>query len=457
MGEKYTTNKMGLMPVNRLILSMGIPMILSMVLQAVYNIADSYFVSQIIVPEEPSMGDFAVNALTLAFPVQILMISIGVGTGIGVNAVLSKSLGENNREKAARVCGNAIFTGIVVYLVFFIFGKTGIDFYLKAQSDMEIICNLSSEYLEIITAYSFGAILFMIYEKLLQATGKTIQSMIIQVSGAVLNIILDPVFIFGIGFVPEMGIKGAAYATVLSQIFSMTLGIYFHKRYNRKEFNTSVKYIRPDRAILKEIYQVGFPAVMMQALSSVMTYGVNVILGMISIDAVTSYGILYKIQQFVFFTAAGMNNALIPVIAFNYGKQDRKRLKEAVKYGMKYTVLFMIAGMIFVNFSIESFIGLFNVSENVKSMTVLAVRICTCGYIFTGVNLIAQGILQSFGKGYKAFFIALVRMVIVVFILLYGFTFIEGAETCLWLTFPVAEVAGLIVSCIFIKSIEKYM
>ena len=455
MDKNYETNKMGTMPVNRLLLSMGIPMILSMILQAVYNIADSYFVSQILSPEEPLMGDYAVNALTLAFPVQILMISIGVGTGIGVNAVLSRSLGENNREKAAKVCGNAIFAGLVVFAFFFLFGRTCTELYLKTQTEIGLISQMADDYLRVCTGFSFGAVLFMIYEKLLQATGKTTQSMIIQVSGALLNIAIDPVFIFGYGPVPELGVKGAAYATVISQIFSMSLGIYFHKKYNSREFNTSLKYIKPDMQILKEIYHVGLPAVIMQALSSVMTYGVNIFLGMVSVDAVTSYGILYKIQQFVFFTASGMNNALIPVLAFNFGKKDSRRLKETISWGMKYTLMFMAAGILIINLSIESFIDLFNVSPHVKMLSVLAVRTGTAAYLFTGMNLIYQGILQALGKGYRALLIAAVRMILVVFVLLYLFTFLPAAETFLWVTFPLAEGAGLIVSLIFIKSIEK--
>ena len=444
MAESYKQNKMGVMPVGRLVVNMGLPMILSMVIQAVYNIVDSYFVSGIgSVTGDPLMGDYAVNALTLAFPVQILMIAIGVGTGIGVNAILSKTLGQGNREKAAVICGNTIFIGICVYLLFLFFGKTGVDFYLGTQTGNEVVLEMARDYLVICTEFSFGVILFMLYEKLLQATGKTTQSMIIQIAGAVINIILDPLLIFGCGFIPAMGIKGAAYATVIGQICSFLAGLVLHKIYNSREFNTGVRYVRPDISVIREIYRIGFPAVIMQALTSVMTYGINIIFGHVSLELVTAYGVYYKIQQFIFFMAAGMNNALIPILAFNFGARNRERIRESIHYGMKYTVILMIAGTVVLEIFAKQFIGLFELTESARILCVTAIRIGVFTYTLTGINVIFQGILQALGEGMRSMTVAIIRMVLVAFPAAWLFTLTSVPEITVWLTFPAGELAGL--------------
>lgn len=304
MEKEQSINKMGVAPIKKLMISMGLPMILSMMVQAFYNIVDSYFVAAI-----PGMGDSAMNALTLAFPVQMLMIAVGVGTGVGVNSILSRYLGEGNREKAGRVAGNALFIGACTYLVFLVFGVFGVDIYLRSQTSDPVVLAIGREYLTVCMTLSFGAILSMIVEKLLQSTGKTMLATTAQLVGAVLNIILDPVFIFGWCGMPEMGAVGAAVATVVGQIATMLLGFLFHYTMN-KEIDGSLKYWKPRREIIAAIYTVGAPSIVMQALMSVMAYGINVIFGLVSSAVVTAFGIYYKIQQFVFFAAFGLNNAM---------------------------------------------------------------------------------------------------------------------------------------------------
>lgn len=308
---------MGIQPVRKLILTMGIPMICSMVVQALYNIIDSYFVSQI-----PKIADQAMNALTLAFPIQMLMVAVGVGTGVGVNALISRFLGQKEFETVNKTTGNAIFLGICTYIVFFLFGIFGLNAYLRSQSSNALVLHLGTQYLSICVFLSFGVILSMVYEKLLQSTGKTLQTTVAQLAGALTNIFLDPVLIFGWFGLPVMGISGAAYATVIGQMVTLALNMFFHYFYN-PEIKNGVRYLKPQKDIILHIYQIGIPAIILQALMSFMTYGVNIILAGISENYVTAYGVYYKIQQFAFFAGFGLNNALIPLVAYNYGKGDK--------------------------------------------------------------------------------------------------------------------------------------
>ena len=450
-----TKNKMGSTPVNFLMLKMGMPMILSMVFQAFYNIVDSYFVSNIQDTELISgVGEYGVNALTLAFPVQMLMIAVGVGTGVGINALLAKSLGENNREKAGKIAGNAIFLGICTYAVFLIIGLFGINAYLRTQTTDMVILEMSDEYLRICTISSFGAILFMIYEKLLQSTGCTMLSTIAQMAGAFTNIILDPVMIFGFFGFPKMGIAGAAYATVIGQFVSFILGIIFHHKLN-KDVNSDFKYLKPDFKIIGKIYRIGIPAIIMQALMAVMTYGVNIIFNGISGSVVTAYGVYYKVQQFVFFAVFGMNNAIIPIIAFNYGMRDGKRVKESIKYGMIYSLIIMLAGIIMLQSFAEQTAGSFALSERTTDLCITALHIVTLGYLFAGINIASQGIFQAFGNGMCSLVISLIRLIIVPLPLAYIFTMFSNAENLVWWSFPAAECAACIASYILLKQMLK--
>ena len=316
MKEEVTMNKLGTMKVNKLMLSMGIPMILSMMLQALYNIVDSAFVSNM-----PVNGELALNALTLAFPVQMLMVAIGIGTGVGTNALLSKSIGQGDCKKASKVAGNSMFLGIVIYILFLLFGLFGTEFYASTQPTNPEIKEMVVTYLRICCTASMGIVFFSIFEKLLQATGNSLYSTIAQVAGAVINVILDPILIYGYFGLPAMGVSGAAYATIIGQIASALLGLIFHLMKN-KEISNGLSYMKPDLKIIKAIYSIGLPAIIAQALMSIMTYGMNIILGTISESAVTAYGLYYKIQQFILFAAFGLRDAITPIISFNHGMRS---------------------------------------------------------------------------------------------------------------------------------------
>lgn len=454
MKTAMTMNKMGEQPIPKLLLTMGLPMILSMILQAFYNIVDSYFVSCIVDSTSgANLGEYATNALTLAFPIQMLMIAIGVGTGVGINSILSKTLGEQNSHKVAQIAGNAIFLGMCTCIVFLGFGIVGVNFYLQSQTQDAMILEMGSSYLKICSILSFGAIMFMIYEKLLQSTGKTTLSMIAQIAGALTNIILDPILIFGYFGLPAMGIEGAAYATVIGQMVSLIIGILCHHLLN-KEVLFKFSYLKPNVSIIKEIYKVGIPTIIMQALMSFMTYGTNIILGLISSNAVTAYGIYYKIQQFVLFAAFGMNNAMIPIISFNYGKHDKQRINEGIKYGMKYTLIIMLIGMILLQLFSSQIIGIFSISSKTHELCILAIRIITLGYLFMGANVAYQGIFQALGCGVRSLIISLLRLIIIALPLTWVFTQFSNAEYIVWSAFPIAEFVALVVAILFMKKVS---
>ncbi|MBR4320659.1 MAG: MATE family efflux transporter, partial [Oscillospiraceae bacterium] len=368
---------MAVMPVPKLLLNMGVPMVLSMVLQAVYNIVDSAFVSNM-----KGTGTEAANALTLVFPLQMLMVAFGIGTGVGMNALVSKSLGQKNAQKAGKTAGNAFFLAGVIYLIFVLFGMIGVKPYVLSQASSETSAStveMAVSYLRICCICSFGIVNFSIAEKLLQAAGNSLYSTIAQVAGAVVNIILDPIMIYGLLGCPELGVKGAAYATVIGQIISAGLGIFFHFKVNR-EIENSVSYLKPDIQIIKEIYQIGLPAILAQALMSFMTYGLNMILVRISVPMQTAYGMYYKIQQFVLFAAFGLRDAITPIIAFNHGAGSRKRIQSGIKYGLVYTGIIMLVGTIIAECSAEAFAHLFSMNGETETLFVSAMHIISLSF-----------------------------------------------------------------------------
>ncbi len=446
MNKEVTANKMGTEAVPKVMLSMGIPIILSMVLQACYNIVDSMFVARI--PDSgniTNMGEYAVNALTLAFPVQMLIVAFGIGTGVGVNALLAKSLGQRDEEKVARTAGNGVTLALIIYIVFLLFGLFGVKAYIGSQTNDEVVLGMGISYLSICSVVSFGIVLFSIYEKLLQSTGKTIYSTIAQVAGAVVNIVLDPVMIFGYFGLPEMGICGAAYATVIGQVVSMLIAMYFHYRKNA-EVKSGMQYLKPDKDIVKEIYVIGLPAIIMQALMSFMTYGVNLIFGTVSQAAVTAYGIFYKIQQFIFFAGFGLRDAITPIVSFNYGMGDKNRVKQGIFYGILYTEIIMLIGTIGLEVFASPLIGLFAMSEETEALCVLAARIIAAGFLFAGRNIAVQGVFQALGCGLNSLIVSLLRLCVVVLPLAWLFTKLENATYMIWWAFPIAELVALAVA-----------
>ena len=337
MEELHTENKMGTMPVNKLIVTMSLPMILSMLIQALYNVVDSIFVAQ--------LSEDALTAVSLAFPFQNLMIGVGVGTGVGVNALLSRTLGEKNYKMADKVANVSIFLALVNFVVFALLGVFFSKLFFKLQTDSDAIVNLGTDYLVICTVFSFGIFGQLCFERTLQATGRTLLTMFSQSIGAIINIILDPCMIFGIGPFPEMGIKGAALATVIGQIIAMLVGYVFNKKYNH-EITLDIKQILPEKEIVKKIYSVGVPSILMTSIGSVMTFSMNKILIAFTSTAAAVFGVYFKLQSFVFMPVFGLNNGLVPVVAYNLGAKKHDRIKKAMKICMVYATSLMLIGFV---------------------------------------------------------------------------------------------------------------
>lgn len=413
-------NKMKNEPVNKLMLQMGVPMILSMALQAVYNIVDSAFVGNM---KEGS--EAALNALTLVFPIQMLMVALAIGTGVGLNALLARTLGQRNREKASKVAGNGLFLATVIYVLCVLFGLFGIKAYIFSQTRNALVLSMSVDYLRICCLLSFGVVFFSIFEKLLQATGRSLYSTIGQVTGAVINMILDPVLIYGF----NLGVQGAAYATVIGQILSALLLVVFHMRLN-KEFDQGLTYTKPNKRIIKEIYSIGLPAIIAQALMSFMVYAMNLILKF-DASAQTAYGLFYKVQQFVLFMAFGLRDAITPIIAFSYGMQNKKRVKDGIKYGLIYTIVLMVVGTLITELFPNFFATLFNAGQS-RIYFISAVRIISISFVFAGVNIAFQGVYQALNGGMESLIVSLI-----------------------WYAFVITEVLSCVVGWVFLRRIEK--
>lgn len=451
--EEIQNNKMANIPMKKLILKMGLPMILSMVLQALYNVIDSIFVANM-----GETGIIANQALTIAFPIQLLIIAIGVGTGIGINALLSKSLGEKNQEKVNSVAGNGIFLSLCIFAVFLIFGLFGSEWFISlfAGGNSEVI-SMGTTYLQICTCLSLGSIGYTVYERFLQSTGKTLLSTIAQISGAVTNIILDYIFIFPL----NMGVAGAAWATVIGQFVSLFVAMAFHYFMN-KEIKGSLKYIKPSWAIIKGIYAIGISATLMQTLLSVMMAGVNAILGTAKADPailVGSFGIYYKIQQIALFSAFGLSNTIISILSFNYGMKDRKRIDDCIKYGIIDTVIITLVITVLFEVFARPLSSLFalagGTSKEIINVCTIAIRIASIGYIFMGFSVAVQGVLQSLGYALRPLIISLLRLAIFVFPIAYLFTLSDNVLNLVWWTFPIAEVLTAIISVFILKKTYK--
>ncbi|MGN0435948.1 MAG: MATE family efflux transporter [Wujia sp.] len=448
VNKEACKNKMGTEPVNKVMISMGIPIILSMVLQACYNIVDSMFVARMHDYDGIlHAGEYAVNALTLAFPVQMLLVAFGIGTGVGVNALLSKCLGQDDKEKVARVAGNGVTLGIIIYLVFVVFGFVGIDSYINSQSSNDIIVPMAKSYLKICTFASFGIVLFGIYEKLLQSTGKSVYSTIAQVAGAVVNIILDPILIFGYFGLPEMRIEGAAYATIIGQIVSLLIAMFFQYTKN-KEIKSGFRYLGLKKDVVKEIYTIGLPAIIMQALMSVMTYSINIIFDKVTEagEAVTAYGIFYKVQQFIFFAGFGLRDAITPIVGFNYGMGSRDRVKKGTKYGIIYTEIIMLIGIVILEVFAGPFVKVFGLSDYTAELCERAMRIIATGFLFAGASIAIQGVFQALGCGISSLVVSLLRLFVVVIPLAWAFAQMSNATWMIWFAFPIAELVAFIVA-----------
>lgn len=441
------------MPVNKLMIQMGIPMIVSMMLQAVYNIVDSAFVANM-----EGTGELALNALTLAFPVQMLMVAVGIGTGVGVNALLAKSMGQGDLEKASKTAGNGVFLMAVIYVIFLLFGFFGTESYIASQTQNPVIAEMATDYLRICCVWSFGIFGFSLYEKVLQATGRSLYSTIAQIAGAVINIILDPIMIYGWLGCPALGVQGAAYATVIGQIASAVCGLILHLKAN-KEIKNGISYMKPSGRIIKDIYSIGFAAIIAQALMSVMTYLLNVIFVRVGENVVTAYGLYYKIQQFILFAAFGLRDAITPIVSFNHGMGSKKRVQDGVKYGMRYTLLMMLIGCVGLELFAQPFAGIFGLSGETKELCVSAMRVISLSYVFAGANIAFQGIFQALDSGLESLVISICRQFLFVIPAASAFSNIVLDGNCgiwlIWTSFLLAEVLSVIVSMIFMKKINQ--
>lgn len=450
--ENIKQNKMATEPIKRLFPRMGLPMMISMILQALYNVVDSVFVANI-----EGIGAVANEALTYAFPIQILIIAIGVGTGVGLNALLSKSLGEGNKEKVNRVAGNGIFLSLVIYLVFLLFGLFGSKRFISLFTSNAQVIEMGTEYLAICSSLSLGSIGFTIYERLLQATGKTVYSTVAQISGAVVNIVFDYIFIFPL----NMGVGGAALATVLGQLVSLFIAMLLHYTRN-KEVSGNLKYIRPRRKIIKGIYSIGISAALMQGLLSVMMAGMNMILGSANANPtvlVGAFGIYYKIQQIALFSCFGLSNTIITLLSFNYGMNDEGRSRDCIKYGISDTLAVTVIITVLFEIIAKPLSRLFALSGGSTAELIevceRAVRIASVGYIFMGFTVAVQGVLQALRLALKPFLTALCRLVIFVFPTAYLFTLSPNVVNTVWWSFPLAELLTAIISFFILKNAVK--
>ena len=450
--ENIKQNKMATEPVKKLFWKMGLPMIISMVLQALYNVVDSIFVANM-----EGTGALANEALTIAFPIQIMIIAIGVGTGVGLNALLSMSLGEKNGEKVNTVAGNGIFLCLVIYAVFLLFGLFLAKWFIGLFTDNAAVLTMGTNYLRICTCFSLGAIGFNIYERFLQATGKTVCSTIAQISGAVANIVLDYVFIFPL----DMGVEGAAWATIIGQFISMFVAMAFHY-FSNKEIGGSPKYIKPNGAIIKAVYRIGASAALMQAFLSVMMAGVNAILGSANVDStilVGSFGIYYKIQQIALFSAFGLSNTMIKVLSYNYGMKNKERAEACVKCGIIDTLITTLALTVLFEIIAKPLSMLFSLSGGASAALVdvcaMATRIASLGYIFMGFTVAVQGVLQALGYAGKPLLLSFFRLILFVFPIAYLFTLSTNVLNLVWWTFPIAEALTCIFAYIFLKNVMK--
>lgn len=431
-------------PIKSLTLTLGIPIMISMALQAVYNIVDSAFVANI-----PETGEQAATALALAYPIQMLMLSFAIGTGVGSGVLLARCFGEGNFEKANKTTGNTIILGFIMTIAFMLFGFLCTKPYISSQTQNPLVLEMGVDYLSICCIACFGLVFFGIYEKLIQSTGRTIYSTIGQITGAIVNIVLDPILIYGWCGFDAYGVKGAAYATVIGQIAAFLVCLFFFLT-RCKEVDSSAKYLKFSVPIIKEIYIIGLPAILAQALTSGMTYALNLILGSVNETLVTAYGLYYKVQCFVLMMVYGLKDGCIPIISFSYGMKNKERIKQGVKYSLLYTMIIMILGLILLEILANPFAKMFGLSGDVNTHFVNAMRIASISFIFAGVNITLQGIFQALGSGIDSVIISLGRQLL--FILPIAFIFAKIAIVSpektwlIWLTFIIGEVLTFIVA-----------
>ena len=439
-------NKMGVMPVTRLLVTMSLPMMLSMLVQALYNIVDSMFVAQ--------LSEDALTAVSLAFPVQSLMIAVASGTGVGINALLSRNLGERNFEGANNAARNGVFLAIVSCIVFALLGLVGSRLFFSLQTDNPVILEYGVQYMSIITLFSVGIFLQITFERLLQSTGRTFYNMITQGTGAIINIILDPIMIFGLFGFPRLEVAGAAIATVVGQIVAVIMSFCFN-HFKNKEISLSPRGFRPHGRTILFIYKVGIPSIIMQSIGSVMTFGMNKILLMFSSTAAAVFGVYFKLQSFIFMPVFGLNNGMIPIIAYNYGARNKHRIIETARKSVLIAVCIMILGFgLFQLFPAFFLSTLFDASANMLSIGVPALKIISISFLFAGYCIIVGSIFQALGNGVYSLIISAARQLIVILPVAYIFATVFGLSM-VWWAIPIAEIVSVILSTLLLKRIYR--
>jgi putative MATE family efflux protein len=445
MVQQEQENKMGVMPVGRLLFTMSLPMMISMLIQALYNVVDSIFVSQI--------SENALSAVSLAFPFQNLMISVAVGTGVGVNALLSRSLGEGEYERANKTAENGVFLAVISCLVFTAVGLLCARPFFVVQTDIAEIVEHGTVYMAICGGACFGIFLEIIFERLLQSTGRTFYTMITQGIGAVINIVMDPVLIFGIGPFPELGVAGAAIATVLGQIVAAALAIFFNARFN-PEIRLGLKGFRPSGAIIKRIYAVGLPSILLTSISSVMTFGMNKILLSFTSTAAAVFGVYFKLQSFVFMPIFGLNNGMVPIVSYNYGARKGDRLMKTVKLSILTAMGIMLLGLAVIQRFPGPILRLFNASEDMLSIGIPALRVISIHFILAGFSVVASSTFQALGSGLKSMTVSIVRQLVVLLPVAWLLS-LSGNLSLVWWSFPIAELASVALCSLFLRQIYR--
>lgn len=438
-------NKMGVMPVPKLLITMSLPMIISMLVQALYNIVDSIFVAK--------LSEEALTAVSLAFPIQSLMIAVAAGTGVGVNALLSRYLGEKRYEEANVIGRNGIFLAVLSYLLFALLGFFGSKFFFAIQTTDPNIVSQGTTYMQIVTIFSIGVFMQIVFERLLQSTGRTFYNMITQGIGAIINIILDPIFIFGLCGMPKMGVAGAAIATVIGQIFAAFLGLYFNCKKN-KELNLNMLKFRPDAQAIVNIYKIGIPSIIMQSIGSVMTFGMNKILLVFSSTAAAVFGVYFKLQSFIFMPVFGLTNGMIPIVAYNYGARDKKRILQTLKLSIVIAVGIMLTGLIVFQTAPAILLSFFDASEHMLEIGVPALRTISYSFVFAGFCIVASAMYQALGNGVYSLMMSIGRQLVILLPVAFLFAKFIGL-TAVWWAFPIAELASTSLCILFLGKIFK--
>ena len=439
--EQTKENKMGTMPVNKLLVTMSLPMVISMIVQALYNIVDSIFVSR--------LSEDALTAVSMAFPMQNLMISVAVGTGVGINAMLSRALGEKKFEAANKTAENGIFIEVLGYVLFLLIGIFVTKPFFLAQAGAGDIANMGIEYTRICLLMSFGIFMQIGFERILQSTGRTIFTMITQSTGAIINIILDPILIFGLFGMPKMGVAGAAIATVTGQICAAILAITFNLTKN-PDVHISFKGFKPQIIFVKNILSVGIPSIIMSSVGSAMTFGMNKILITFSSTAVAVFGVYFKLNSFVFMPVFGLNNGMVPIVSYNYGAQNKKRLTKTIKLAIMYAVCIMFIGIMLFQFIPDVLLRLFDASDHMLEIGIPALRVISLSFAFAGICIVISSSLQALGHGFLSMMISITRQLIILLPSAYILAKFGGI-LAVWWSFNIAEIASLTLSLLFFK------